>query len=57
MFRFLRLTGRALALMVTLPFLFFPFSRTLWLAVDLCFRPEEPGDSSKKEWMQGECKA
>ena len=26
------------------PLLFFPFSRTLWLAWDLCFRPEEPGD-------------
>jgi uncharacterized protein (DUF983 family) len=29
---------------VTLPFAFFPFSRTLWLAWDLSFRPSEPGD-------------
>ena len=26
------------------PLLFFPFSRTLWLAWDLSFRPFEPGD-------------
>jgi hypothetical protein len=25
--------------MIALPFAFFPFSRTLWLAVDLIFRP------------------
>jgi uncharacterized protein (DUF983 family) len=31
-------------LCVALPFLFFPFSRTLWLAWDLSFRPVEPGD-------------
>jgi hypothetical protein len=35
--------GTAL-LMVALPILFFPFSRLLWLAVDLCFRPVEQGD-------------
>ncbi len=34
----------AVALCVALPFLFFPFSRTLWLAWDLSFRPSEPGD-------------
>lgn len=28
------------------PIGFFPFSRTLWLAWDLSFRPTEPGDSS-----------
>jgi hypothetical protein len=33
-------------LCVALPFLFFPFSRTLWLAWDLSFRPVEPGDAS-----------
>jgi O-antigen ligase len=32
------------ALCVLLPILFFPFSRTLWLAWDLSFRPSEPGD-------------
>lgn len=27
-----------------MPLLFFPFSRTLWLALDLAVRPREPGD-------------
>ena len=31
-------------LAVVMPFAFFPFSRTLWLAWDLSFRPVEPGD-------------
>lgn len=35
----------AAVLCVLLPFLFFPFSRTLWLAWDLSFRPAEPGDA------------
>ena len=34
----------AVVLAVSLPFVFFPFSRTLWLAWDLSFRPSEPGD-------------
>jgi hypothetical protein len=34
---FLRTGG--VALMILLPILFFPFSRTLWLAVDLLMRP------------------
>jgi uncharacterized protein (DUF983 family) len=34
----------ALVLCVALPFVFFPVSRTLWLAWDLSFRPVEPGD-------------
>ena len=34
----------AIVLCVTLPILFFPFSRLLWLAWDLSFRPSEPGD-------------
>lgn len=34
----------AVVLCISLPFLFFPFSRTLWLAWDLSFRPSEPGD-------------
>ena len=33
-----------LILAVMLPLLFFPVSRTLWLAWDLSFRPFEPGD-------------
>ena len=32
------------ALMIALPLLFLPFSRTLWLAFDLIFRPSVPGD-------------
>ena len=35
----------AIVLAVALPFVFFPFSRTLWLAWDLSFRPSEPGDA------------
>lgn len=37
-----QVTGMVLA--VVLPILFFPFSRTLWLAWDLSFRPREDGD-------------
>jgi uncharacterized protein (DUF983 family) len=37
-----QITGIALA--VLLPILMFPFSRTLWLAWDLTFRPREAGD-------------
>ena len=35
----------AAILAVVLPFVFFPVSRTLWLAWDLSFRPFEPGDT------------
>lgn len=34
----------AVVLCIALPVAFFPFSRTLWLAWDLSFRPREPGD-------------
>jgi hypothetical protein len=37
--------GTAAVLAIALPFAFFPFSRTLWLAWDLSFRPSEPGDA------------
>ena len=33
-----------IALMILLPIAFLPFSRTLWLAFDLAFRPSIPGD-------------
>jgi uncharacterized protein (DUF983 family) len=33
-----------IALMIFLPILFLPFSRTVWLAFDLIFRPSVPGD-------------
>jgi uncharacterized protein (DUF983 family) len=32
------------ALAIATPFLAFPFTRFLWLAWDLAFRPTEPGD-------------
>jgi hypothetical protein len=34
-----------IVLMILLPILFFPFSKTLWLAFDLIFRPSVPGDT------------
>ena len=34
----------AVALMVAAPIAFFPFSRTLWLAIDLSFRPATARD-------------
>jgi uncharacterized protein (DUF983 family) len=34
----------AITLAVIMPVVFFPFSRTLWLAWDLSFRPHEQGD-------------
>jgi uncharacterized protein (DUF983 family) len=36
----------AIVLAVSLPFAFFPFARALWLALDLHFRPGEPGDDA-----------
>ena len=39
-----RVQWGAPVVMALVPIVFFPFSRTLWLAWDLCFRPEEPGD-------------
>jgi len=32
------------ALMLGFPVLFFPWSKTIFIAIDLTFRPEEPGD-------------
>jgi uncharacterized protein (DUF983 family) len=39
-----RVEVAAAVLCILLPIVFFPFSRTLWLAWDLSFRPSEPGD-------------
>jgi uncharacterized protein (DUF983 family) len=36
------------ALMIVLPLVLFPFSRTLWLAWDLVFRPAESPDTSSQ---------
>ena len=38
------LWGASMALAVVMPMLFYPFSRELWLAFDLHFRPSEAGD-------------
>lgn len=35
--------------MVVTPILFFPFSRTLWIAFDLTFRPHERRDDRTDE--------
>jgi uncharacterized protein (DUF983 family) len=37
-----------LAAAVLMPVLFFPFSRTLWLALDLWARPAERGDRARR---------
>jgi uncharacterized protein (DUF983 family) len=37
-----------IGLMILLPILFFPFSKTLWLAFDLVFRPSVPGDEEDR---------
>lgn len=38
------LWGASMVLTIVMPFVFYPFSRTLWLAVDLHIRPRETGD-------------
>jgi uncharacterized protein (DUF983 family) len=38
------LWGASMALAVLMPIAFYPFSRDLWLALDLHFRPSEAGD-------------
>jgi uncharacterized protein (DUF983 family) len=40
------LWGASMALAVIMPIIFYPFSRALWLALDLYFRPHEAGDVS-----------
>ncbi|HUQ46107.1 MAG TPA: DUF983 domain-containing protein [Gemmatimonadaceae bacterium] len=41
------LWGASMGLAVAMPIAFFPFSRVLWLAFDLHFRPSEVGDRQK----------
>lgn len=38
-----------ITLAVVMPLVFFPFSRTIWLAFDLHFRPSEPGDTATSD--------
>lgn len=37
------------ALMIVTPIVFYPFSKTIWLAIDLVFRPPEPDDFATAE--------
>jgi hypothetical protein len=46
-------SGAASAVMILLPVLFFPFSKTLWLAFDLIFRPSVPGDTESRPAPDG----
>ncbi|MDB4879410.1 MAG: putative rane protein [Gemmatimonadetes bacterium] len=41
------LWGASMALAILMPIVFYPFSRTLWLAFDLHFRPSERGDEMR----------
>lgn len=41
----------AVTVAIVVPLLFFPFSRTLWSAVDLAMRPLEPDDDVDPEWL------
>jgi uncharacterized protein (DUF983 family) len=47
----LPLMGLAVGVAVVVPLLFFPFSKTLWSAVDLAMRPLEPDDDVDPEWL------
>jgi uncharacterized protein (DUF983 family) len=40
--------GVATVLAIVMPLIFFPWSRILWLAWDLSFRPSEAGDDVKR---------
>ena len=48
-------TGPLVALCATVavvvPLVFYPFSKTLWSAVDLAMRPLEPGDDVDPRWI------
>ena len=46
------LTYGGAALMIALPFFFFPFSRTIWLALDLAFRHERDADTGVRDVTQ-----
>lgn len=41
----------AVAVAVLVPVLFYPFSRTLWNAIDLAMRPVEPRDDIDLRWL------
>ena len=41
------LWAMSMVVAVVMPIIFYPFSRNLWLAFDLYFRPHEAGDASE----------
>lgn len=41
----------AVAVAVVVPLVFFPFSKTLWSAIDLAMRPLEPDDDVDPRWI------
>jgi uncharacterized protein (DUF983 family) len=41
----------AVAVAVLVPLAFFPFSKTLWSAIDLAMRPLEPDDDVDPRWI------
>jgi len=46
-----RLAGICVAVAVVVPLVFFPFSKTLWGAIDLAMRPLEPDDDVDPRWI------
>jgi uncharacterized protein (DUF983 family) len=47
-FRIAPMLVAALLTAVLVPLVFFPFSRTLWAAIDLAMRPLEPGEADPR---------
>ena len=45
------LAGTCVAVAVVVPIVFYPFSKTLWNAIDLAMRPLEPGDDVDPRWI------
>lgn len=43
------LTYGGALLMIALPFIFFPFSRTIWLAIDLAMRADRDADTGTRD--------
>ena len=41
----------AVAVALLVPIVFYPFSRTIWNAIDLAMRPIEPGDDVDLRWL------
>jgi uncharacterized protein (DUF983 family) len=41
----------SIGIALVVPILFFPFSRTLWSAIDLAMRPVEPDDAVDLRWL------